>query len=59
VLGTAMFPPELQGEREKANPDGLFFNTRALIPHLKQIGVSSGQIRIMTVENPRRFFGRG
>jgi predicted metal-dependent phosphotriesterase family hydrolase len=37
----------------------LFFNTRTLIPHLKQIGVSSEQIRIMTVENPRRFFGRG
>ena len=59
VLGTAMFPPERQGEREKTNPDGLFFNTRTLIPHLKQIGVSPGQIRIMTVENPRRFFGRG
>ena len=27
VLGIAMFPPELQGEREKTNPDGLFFNS--------------------------------
>ena len=59
VLSIAMFPPELQGERERTNPDGIFFNTRTLIPHLKQIGVSSEQIRIMTVENPRRFFGRG
>jgi phosphotriesterase-related protein len=58
VLGTAMLPPELRGEREKTNPDGWFFNTRTLIPHLQQIGVSPGQIRIMTVENPRRFFGR-
>jgi phosphotriesterase-related protein len=58
VLGFAMLPPELQGEREKTNPQGWFFNSHTLIPHLKQIGVSSDQIWIMTVENPRRFFGR-
>ena len=45
-------------EREKVNPDGLLFTIRKTIPYLKQIGVSDHSIRTMTVENPRRFFGR-
>jgi phosphotriesterase-related protein len=42
---------------EKMNPDGMLFNTRKTIPYLKQIGVTDQQIRTITVENPRHFFG--
>jgi predicted metal-dependent phosphotriesterase family hydrolase len=45
-------------ERERLNPDGLLFTTRKTIPYLKQIGVSQREIDVITVENPRRFFGR-
>jgi phosphotriesterase-related protein len=42
---------------EKTNPDGMLFNTRKTIPYLKQLGVTGQDIRTITVENPRRFFG--
>ncbi len=42
---------------EKMNPDGMLFNSRKTIPYLKQIGVTDQQIRTITVENPRHFFG--
>jgi phosphotriesterase-related protein len=58
VLGNALLPLEAQGERETNNPDGMFFNTRKLIPHLKRLGVSDRQIHTMTVENPARFLSR-
>lgn len=45
-------------ERDKLNPDGMLFNMRKTIPYLKKIGVSRRDIRVITVENPRRFFGR-
>jgi phosphotriesterase-related protein len=45
-------------ERDKVNPDGLLFTTRKTIPHLKHLGVTDQEIRIITVENPRRFFAR-
>ena len=45
-------------ERDKVNPDGLLYTTRKTIPYLKQIGVSQGDIRAITVENPKRFFSR-
>jgi len=45
-------------EREQMNPDGFLFNTRKTIPYLTQLGVSQHQIRAITVENPKRFFGR-
>jgi phosphotriesterase-related protein len=45
-------------EREQVNPDGMLFTIRKTIPYLKQIGVTDQSIRAMTVENPRRFFGR-
>lgn len=57
VLGTALLPPELHGDREKHNPDGMFFTTRGLLPHLREIGVPAEAIRAFTVDNPRRFFG--
>jgi len=40
------------------NPDGMLFVTRKTIPYLKQLGVTDAQIRAITVDNPRRFFGR-
>ncbi|HEU5408485.1 MAG TPA: twin-arginine translocation signal domain-containing protein [Nitrospira sp.] len=45
-------------EREEFNPDGFLFNTRKTIPYLKQLGVSEREIHAITVDNPRRFFGR-
>lgn len=45
-------------ERDKINPDGLLFNTHETIPYLRQLGVSQQQIHAITVDNPRRFFGR-
>jgi 5-phospho-D-xylono-1,4-lactonase len=46
-------------EREKVNPDGLLFTIRKTIPYLKQLGVSERQIHAITVDNPKRFYGRG
>ena len=43
--------------KEKVNPDGILFDNRKTIPYLKQIGVTEQQIRTITVDNPRRFFG--
>jgi phosphotriesterase-related protein len=42
---------------EKLNPDGMSFVTRKTIPHLRQLGVTDAQIRTITIDNPRRFFG--
>jgi phosphotriesterase-related protein len=42
---------------EKMNPDGMLLNTRKTIPYLEQLGVTKQQIRTITVDNPRRFFG--
>jgi phosphotriesterase-related protein len=39
------------------NPDGMLFNTRKVIPYLKEIGVSEEAIRTITIDNPRSFFG--
>ena len=40
-----------------ANPDGMLFDNRKTIPYLQELGVSDAQLRSITVENPRRFFG--
>lgn len=45
-------------EREQMNPDAFLFNTRKTIPYLTQLGVSQRKIHSITVENPKRFFGR-
>jgi phosphotriesterase-related protein len=45
-------------ERDKVNPHGWLYTTRKTIPFLKQIGVSQQAIHAITVENPKRFFGR-
>lgn len=44
---------------DQLNPDGMLFTTLKVIPQLRQLGVPDQAIRTMTVENPRRFFGRG
>ena len=46
-------------EREQINPDGFLFNTRKTIPYLTKLGVSRREIHAITVDNPKRFFGRG
>ncbi|HEY6925125.1 MAG TPA: hypothetical protein VI653_16740, partial [Steroidobacteraceae bacterium] len=45
-------------ERDAINPDGLLFNTRKTLPYLRQLGVSEQAINAITVDNPKRFFGR-
>lgn len=55
--GASFAPTGFMEAREKTNPDGCLFNTRKTIPYLKQIGVTEQQIRTITVDNPRRFFG--
>lgn len=42
--------------KEDANPDGILFCTRKIIPYLKKAGVTDHDIRTITVDNPRRFF---
>ena len=54
-FGISMAPTGVMAALEKMNPDGILFNTRKTIPHLRQIGVSDEAIRRITVENPHRF----
>ncbi len=42
---------------DSTNPDGMAFLTRKALPYLKELGVSDRDIRVMTVDNPRRLFG--
>ena len=44
-------------ERRRFNPDGYLFITRKVLPRLKELGASDGDIQAMMVDNPRRFFG--
>jgi len=58
-FGGSLLPEEREGWREKIDPpDGMLFNTRKTIPNLTQLGVSPREIHTITVENPKRFFGR-
>ena len=56
-FGTSIAGAGAMEAMEKVNPDGMLFNTRKTIPYLKQLGVTDQQIRLITIENPRRFFG--
>jgi predicted metal-dependent phosphotriesterase family hydrolase len=47
---------EVQEERRQANPDGFNFITRKVLPRLKELGASDGDIKGVMVDNPRRFF---
>jgi phosphotriesterase-related protein len=56
-FGISIAPSGFMDTKEKKNPDGMLFTTRKTIPYLKQLGVSEQAVHLMTVENPRRFFG--
>jgi len=56
-FGISIAPTGAMDAMDKMNPDGMLLNARKTIPYLKQIGVSEQQIRTITVDNPRRFFG--
>ena len=56
-FGISIAPSGFMDAKEKMNPDGMLFTTRKIIPYLKPLGVSDQAVRLMTVENPRRFFG--
>ena len=56
-FGGSLLSEEAKDFRSKLDPpEGLLFTTRKLVPHLRQIGVSDQDIRVMTIENPKRFF---
>ena len=57
-FGSSLLPEDKKEFREKLNPDGMLFNTRKLIPYLRQIGVPEAAIQAITVDNPARFFSR-
>lgn len=58
-LGGSLLPEETRDWRETIDPpDGMLFITRRMIPYLTQLGVSEREIRAITVDNPKRFFGR-
>ena len=58
-LGGSLLPEETRDWREKIDPpDGMLFTTRRVIPYLTQLGVSQREIQAITVDNPKRFFGR-
>lgn len=58
-FGGALLPEEARDWRENLDPpEGMLFGARRLLPRLTELGVSSEQIRVMTVENPGAFFRR-
>lgn len=59
MFGGSLLPEENREWRENLDPpEGMLFVTRRLLPRLIEMGVPSDQIRLITVENPRVFFGR-
>jgi len=58
-FGGSLLPAESRDWRENIDPqEGILFSARRLLPFLSELGVSSGQIHTMTVENPKAFFRR-
>jgi phosphotriesterase-related protein len=58
-FGGSLLPEEAKEWRDKIDPpDGMLFITRKMIPYLTQLGVSRREIHAITVDNPKRFFGR-
>lgn len=58
-FGGSLLPENAKEWRETIDPpDGMLFVTRKLIPYLKRLGVTDQEIHTLTVDNPRRFFGR-
>jgi phosphotriesterase-related protein len=56
-FGASLGPTSYMQQMDALNPDGILFNVRKTIPYLKELGVTDAQIRTITIENPRRFFG--
>ena len=55
----SLLPEDARNWRENIDPpEGMLFNTHKLIPLLESMGVSDEKIRVMTIENPKRFFAR-
>lgn len=57
-FGLSIAPTGAMESLDRLNPDGMLFSTRKLVPYLEAHGVSRRAIRTMTVDNPRRLFGR-
>jgi predicted metal-dependent phosphotriesterase family hydrolase len=58
-FGGSLLPEDIRDRRENIDPpEGMLFSVRRLLPRLGELGVSSEQIHVMTVENPRDFFRR-
>lgn len=47
---------EGQDSRKKSNPDGYLFITRNVLPRLREMGASQGQLDDLMINNPRKFF---
>jgi phosphotriesterase-related protein len=58
MFAQSVFPTGTLETLDRNNPDGMLFITRKVIPYLRQSGVPESAIREMTVEHPKRFFGR-
>lgn len=57
-FGGGLLSDEAKDFRSKLDPpEGMRFSGEKLMPSLQRMGVTKQAIRIMTVENPRRFFG--
>ncbi len=58
-LGGSLLPEEGKEWRDKIDPpDGMLFIPHKAIPYLMRLGVSQREIHAITVDHPRRFFGR-
>ena len=58
-FGGSLLPEETRDWRENIDPpEGMLFSARRLLPRLGELGVSSKQIHVITVENPKAFFRR-
>jgi phosphotriesterase-related protein len=56
-FGGSLLPEGVRDWRENIDPqEGMLFSVRKLIPHLRELGVSDQQIRVVTVDNPKTFF---
>jgi phosphotriesterase-related protein len=57
-FGGSLLPAEVREWRENLDPpEGMLFIAHKLLPRLREMGVSTEQIHLITVENPRAFFG--
>jgi phosphotriesterase-related protein len=55
-IGSAQSPTVDLRMRDTENPDGILFVLRQVIPGLRNVGVQEAAIRMITTENPKRFF---